>query len=86
MNKVLYQECLTPADQTCTGEPVMLYVTEENNGHAVFIWDEVTGCQLVKWFRFEGRDNAIRWWFYFGRLEPLVLKVLTENRKPEKLT
>lgn len=79
MNNVVYQETLVPANESNCGEPVILYTTEENNGHAVFVWDDHVGTQLVKFFRVEGRDRAIRWAVQEAREDVAVKVVVAAN-------
>jgi hypothetical protein len=73
------QETLVPAGEAKSGEPVILQVTVECNGHAVFVLDDYKGVQLVKWFW--GRDQAIRWAITDARKEAIVYNTIAAEKK-----
>lgn len=62
MNNEIYRELVRPFDATkdIDGAPIV-YVTQENNGHAVFYNDDNTGTLLVKYFVHEDSSKVIRW-------------------------
>ncbi len=80
MKNCLYEQVLLTCQQANTGEAVILRVTEENNGHLVTIGDGHIGVQLVKWFYSNGRNWALRWAIQEGPLDPIVQKVLADNK------
>lgn len=80
MKNEIYRETLLSASDSACGEPVLLCVTEEVNGHAVFVWDDYNGPQLVQWVM-AGRDNAIRWAVLNAKESDAVQTVIGDNKK-----
>lgn len=83
MKNVLYEETLMPAANSVDGEsPVKLFVTEEVNGHAVFISGHETGIEILRWFGCESKSNVIKWAVTQAIKDERVLEILVvENAR-----
>ncbi len=81
MKNVMYQEALLHAPDSSDGYGVFLFVTNELNGVAVFVYREVHGHKLVRFFFTEGVSRAIKWAITEAQKQPEVINLLALCRK-----
>lgn len=70
MNSVIYSKTIlnvTECSRLGMGDgegSVRLYVTNENNGYAVFLYNPESGTDLIKWFNYGTSSDAIEFGVY----------------------
>ncbi len=64
-DKILYRKVIVPSSRGKNGEPTVVVVTEEANGHAVFL-DTPDETTLIKYVHFN-KDNAIEFGVEFAK-------------------